>query len=445
MSGCIGETSVRVAVTSGAVRGLASKEMSERTERRTSAATGEPLVSVIVPAWNSETTIGVALASILDDVAVPLECVVVDDGSSDGTSAVVEAIAARDPRVVFIRSPGNEGVSEARNRALRVARGTWLTFVDADDSLRPGGLEAMWRASQASDALAIIAQRIWNDGTRTWITDNYDRPDIRLPGRKSIAGNPGLLYYASATGKLIHRSCTEDLWFHGRTIGDQPWTIRALLRAADRIDVIDDVVYEWNRPAPGVRGSSITSTSRSMAHLSVEAVGVATEAVLAVVDEADRSVPDAAARARIAVAYVERLLSVDLAQHLKKALSRRDPELADVFASIEAFVRSVPAGAIAGSPALARFILVPPMERLRQLSRPNRRAYWSLLRAAKRVDPRVTSKVPPGPARRTLRLVGLLPGSVGPTLWEVRHRVARAIRAVRRRLNRAIGRSTPTS
>jgi Glycosyl transferase family 2 len=419
--------------------------MSERIEDRTSAVARQPLLSVIVPAWNSETTIQAALASILDDDAVPLECVVVDDGSTDGTAAAVEAIAARDPRVVFIRSPGNEGVSEARNRALRVARGDWLAFVDADDRLRPGGLGAMWRASQASDARAIIGQRIWNDGLRTWITDNYDRPDIRLPGRKSIADNPGLLYYASATGKLIHRSCTDDLWFHGRTIGDQPWTIRALLRAADRIDVIGDVVYEWNRPAPGVQGGSITSMTRSRADLSVDAVGVATEAVLAVVDEADRTVADAPARARIVVAYVERLIAVDLANHLKQALARRDPRLADVLAAIEAFVRSVPEGAIAGSPALARFILVPTVERLRQLSPPNRRAYWSLLRAARRVDPRIVSKVPPGPARRTLRLVELLPGPVGPTLWEVWHRGSRITRAVRRRLMRAMGRTKPTS
>jgi hypothetical protein len=304
----------------------------------------------------------------------------------------------------------------------------------------------MWRASQASDALAVIGQRVWNDGLRTWITDNYDRPDIRLPGRKSIARNPGLLYYASATGKLIHRSCTDDLWFQGRTIGDQPWTIRALLRATDRIDVIEDVVYEWIRPAPGVRGTSITSTTRSRAGLSAEAIGVATEAVLAVVGEADRTVADAAARARIAVAYVERLLAVDLAQHLKNALSRRDPDLADVLAAIEVFVRSVPPATIAGSPAFARFILVPPMERLPRLSRRSRRAYWSLLRAARRVDPRVVMTVPPGPTQRTLRLVGgWLPGPVGPALWEVWHRASRLRRKARQRVKRAIGRTKPTS
>lgn len=396
-------------------------------------------MSVIVPAWNAEATIEAALASVLDEESVPLECVIVDDGSTDGTAGVVEAVAARDSRVVVIRSPGNEGVSEARNRALRSVRGTWLAFVDADDRLRPGGLAALWRACQASDALAVVGQRIWSDGLRTWITDKYNRPDIRLAGRKSIAKNPGLLYYASATGKLINRSCTEDLWFHGRTIGDQPWTIRALLRAGDRIEVIEDVVYEWIRPAPGAQGTSITSTTRSRASLSVDAIGVAREAVLTVVAEADRTVPDADARARIAVVYVERLLEVDLAIHLKNALKRRDPGLADVLNAIEAFVRGVPAGSIAGSAAFARSILVPPLERLQKADPLSRRAYWSMFRAARRADRDVVSKLPPGEARRTLRFVELLPGPIGPLVLQGRHRASRFGRSVRRRLKRAIG------
>jgi len=396
---------------------------------------------VIVPAWNAAKTIGAALASVLDETEVPLECVVVDDGSTDGTAAVVERIAERDPRVVLVRSPGNEGPSEARNRALRTVRGAWLAFVDADDHLRPGGLTALWRASQASDALVIIGQRVWNDGTRTWITEKYDRPDIRLPGRKSIARNPGLLYYASSTGKLIHRSCTDDLWFHGRTIGDQPWTIRALLRAGDRIEVIEDDIYVWMRPPPGVPGTSITSTSRSQARLTVDAIGVATGAVREVAAEAERTVPDEATRARIVAAYVERLLDVDLAAHLKKAIGRKDPDLADVLAAIEAFVRSVPSASIAGSSVFVGSILLPPLQGLQKLSPRTRRAYWSMFRAARRADPGLVAKVPPGEARRSLRVVALLPGPVGPALLRVWYRATRLRRSVGRRLNAAIGRT----
>ncbi len=64
----------------------------------------------------------------------------VDDGSRDDTAAIVEALAATDPRVVLLRQPENGGVSAARNRALEAARGEWIAFVDADDRLLPGGL-----------------------------------------------------------------------------------------------------------------------------------------------------------------------------------------------------------------------------------------------------------------------------------------------------------------
>ena len=416
--------------------------MEGRDRDRTSPAAGQPLVSVIVPAWNAAATIETALASILEAADVALECVVVDDGSTDGTAAVVEALAAREPRVVLLRSPSNEGASEARNRALRSVRGEWLTFVDADDRLLPGGLSALWRASQASDALVIVGQRVWNNGVRTWITEKYDRPDIRLPGRKSIAANPGLLYYASSTGKLIHRSCTDGLWFHGRTIGDQPWTIRALLRAGDRIEVIEDVVYEWTRPAPGVQGTSITSMTRSQARLSAEAIAIARGAVQEVIDEAERTITDPAARERIPAAYVERLIDVDLAAHLRKALARADPDLADLLGAIEAFVRSVPPATIAASRVFTEAILVPPLESLQKSSSRTRRAYWSMFRAARRADPALVSKVRPAEARRKLRLVELLPGPIGPAVVRAWYRVGRLRRRVRR-LRRRVTSSRP--
>jgi glycosyltransferase involved in cell wall biosynthesis len=211
-------------------------------------ALDRPEVSVLVPCWNAATSIGRALDSVLVDRDLSLECIVVDDGSTDGTANVVRSIAQLDPRVILVVSPENEGVSAARNRGLGVVRGTWLTFLDADDRLLPGGLAAMHDAAIRTDALAVVGQRIWSDGEQTWVSDHYDIPDIRVPGRKSLVANPGLLAYASATGKLVHRTCREDLWFSGRVLGDQPWTIRALLRAGERIEVLDTVVYEWTRP-----------------------------------------------------------------------------------------------------------------------------------------------------------------------------------------------------
>jgi len=96
-----------------------------------------PIVSVLVPCWNSAGSIERALDSVLEERSIPLECVVVDDGSTDGTLDAVRAVAARDSRVVVLALPTNEGVSNARNRGLELVRGDWLTLLDADDRFLP--------------------------------------------------------------------------------------------------------------------------------------------------------------------------------------------------------------------------------------------------------------------------------------------------------------------
>ena len=93
---------------------------------------------------------------------------------------------------------------------------------------------------------AVIGQRIQNDGQRRWITKGYDNPDVRIPGRKSIATHPRLMYYASIHGKLFHRSLIRGLEFQGasrRPAVDDPFA--AAGRRGDR--VIGETVYSGHR------------------------------------------------------------------------------------------------------------------------------------------------------------------------------------------------------
>ena len=134
------------------------------------------------------------------------------------------------------------------------------------------------------------------------------------------------MYYASATGKAFHRSLVGDLRFEGRVLGDQPWTLRALLRAGDRIEVIADDVYVWLRQAAELSDPrSITATTRSTARGSVGAVRVAITAHEQVSAEARRTIADTAAQRLVSRVYLERLLRSDLGMYLKRALDRRDP------------------------------------------------------------------------------------------------------------------------
>jgi hypothetical protein len=317
---------------------------------------------VLIPAWNAGPSIRQAIESVLAAESGDLEIVVIDDASTDDTAAVVEALAASDARVRLIRSDRNEGVSNARNLGLEAARGTWLTFLDADDVLLPGGLDRLLAATEREAPLAVIGQRVWTDGRTRWRSPTYDIPDIRRAGRKSLATNPGLLYYASATGKLFHESTVKALRFEGRVLGDQPWTVRALLRAGDRIEVIGDDVYEWRRPA-APSASTITAAKRSSARSAAEAAGVAVGALAAVQAEAEAQLADPASRRIVTDGYFERLVRADLAGPVARALARGDDGADALFDAVLAFLDAAPAPVVERSAgAVADALVLEPLD-----------------------------------------------------------------------------------
>ena len=352
-----------------------------------------PRLTVLIPCWNAASTIERALASVLDQREVPIECVVIDDGSTDGTAEVVQAVADRDPRVVLLRLPSNVGVSNARNRGIEIARGEWLAFHDADDRMFPGGVAALMRPTMDPDVLVVIGQRVWSDGERTWLSPLYDIPDIREPGRKSIATHPGLLYYASATGKAFHRSLLGDLWFEGRVLGDQAWTIRALLRAGGHIEVIGETVFEWSRPPPDRFVETITSVARASATGAVEMTVVARAVFQAVSAEVDARIEDEPTRAAIKRAYFERLLRSDLGGPLRQAAERGDPGAAQLFDAMTSFLRSVPTPILATSDGLVTHVLQSPAKRWPSLLKSARPAYWRMVRVATDADPRIARRI----------------------------------------------------
>lgn len=96
------------------------------------------LVSVVVPAWNAEPWIGDTLESVLAQTWRPLEVIVVDDGSTDGTATVVEGFVDRGVRLI---GQENAGQSAATNRALAEVTGDFIQFLDADDLLAPDKIE----------------------------------------------------------------------------------------------------------------------------------------------------------------------------------------------------------------------------------------------------------------------------------------------------------------
>lgn len=116
------------------------------------ARLASPGVSVVIPAKNAAAYIGETVASALAQDGVT-EVIVVDDGSTDDTVAIVHGIL--DPRLRLMRNDAS-GVSSARNFGARDARGDWLMFLDADDRLRPDAVTTLLGAAKAAPRAVLV-------------------------------------------------------------------------------------------------------------------------------------------------------------------------------------------------------------------------------------------------------------------------------------------------
>ena len=112
------------------------------------------LVSVIIPAYNTEAYIAKAISSVLSQTLTNIEVVVVDDASTDNTRKVIEQFC--DPRLKILSNQHNLGVGGTRNRALRAATGKWIAVLDSDDWYAPERLEKLVQLAEAYQADVMI-------------------------------------------------------------------------------------------------------------------------------------------------------------------------------------------------------------------------------------------------------------------------------------------------
>lgn len=130
-----------------------------------------PQFTIVVPAYNAEATLSETLDAVVAQTIDDWECVVVDDGSADGTLALAREYAAREPRIRVITQE-NRGTGGAYNAGVGAASGEWVTVCSADDVLLPGLLESMsWVISRdkIADIVSCNGYYWYPDGSRVLV------------------------------------------------------------------------------------------------------------------------------------------------------------------------------------------------------------------------------------------------------------------------------------
>ena len=160
------------------------------------------MISVIVPIYKVEAYLDRCLESITAQTYRDLEIILVDDGSPDRCPQMCDQWAQRDSRIRVIHNP-NGGVSSARNAGLEAAAGAWLYFVDSDDFLPEGALEALMERQKLHQADLVCGSfHIIKRGNKSF---DKTYPERVIP-REDFGDNLPFLVdelYASACGKLF--------------------------------------------------------------------------------------------------------------------------------------------------------------------------------------------------------------------------------------------------
>ena len=227
--------------------------------------TSVPRTSVIMPVYNTASTVIAAIESVLAQTDPDFELLVMIDGSPDDSAQLIAAYLQQNPdeRVRMFDNPENQGPSAVRNQGLDEARGAWVAFLDSDDVLYPTFLERLHYYAERTGAQVVNCAHnmVAANGSTT----------------QRLKGTPGTLTGQEAAfallkdelspypwDKLIDRSLLEGIYFPAdiRRAEDECVILDCYLRAQS-VTVIDEPLYAYAVNAASLTWSRITPLSET--------------------------------------------------------------------------------------------------------------------------------------------------------------------------------------
>jgi len=214
-----------------------------------------PLLTVAVAMYNSHDVIRNALESVFSQGSKDIEVVVVNDGSSDDSLAIAQSINTRGIPTQFVSHPSNQGLGPARNTAITHARGDYIVFLDSDDELLPGSLEAIASVAKSSTADLLLVGSVERKRGKD---KNMNSAELLTtvassPEPWKLEEHPELFFWPPSTWAKVYRReflLSKNIEFPPGYHQDIPSTVAALLEAQS-IGAVDHPCYLYIRRGEG--------------------------------------------------------------------------------------------------------------------------------------------------------------------------------------------------
>lgn len=203
-----------------------------------------PFISVIVPVYNAELYLEKCIDSILQQSFKHFELILIDDASTDKSLKICQAYKKKDTRIIVLYNKKNLGAAGARNKALDIAKGKYIIFIDSDDFVDKKMFEIMFH--EIEDRKAAIVQCGFCDGLKKYHNGKHQK--ICWTKKKSIKK---FLTYKVLNGyiggKLFRKSAIGNIRFDTAfKVGEDGIFVLSVILHSDKVVVIDDRLYIYN-------------------------------------------------------------------------------------------------------------------------------------------------------------------------------------------------------
>jgi len=202
-------------------------------------------VSIIMPAYNAEKFIEESIKSVISQTFKEFELIIINDGSNDNTINIIKKYEQKDSRI-YVIDKKNEGLSDARNQGLKIAKGKYIFFLDSDDCIQENTLEILY--SLESENKKIIVACEFERFKKTYKNSIYNKKKNNIYNKKNFFKNVLKLKYSMyACGALFPIDFFDNFNFPPKIYFEDLASVYLLYGKADKIIRVNSKLYKYRK------------------------------------------------------------------------------------------------------------------------------------------------------------------------------------------------------